>query len=78
MIAEVGLSTDVDKTEKARPTVIPFGKYAGVPIAWLARDDLLYLRHEFRYSDQETQSAVMAELSRRERAARGGGPRRSA
>jgi hypothetical protein len=63
---------------KPRPTTIPTGKYAGVRIEWLGHDDLIYLRHEFRYSNQEVQSAVMSELSRRERASCGGGPRRNA
>ncbi len=78
MTTEVGLSIEVDKTGKPRPTTIPTGKYAGVRIEWLAHDDLIYVRREFARVDGEIQGAVMHELSRREHAARGGGPRRSA
>ncbi len=72
MTTEVCSSTEVDETGKPRPATIPSGKFAGVRIAWLGHDDLLYLRREFRYSDQEVQAAVMHELSRREHAGRGG------
>lgn len=65
-------AVEVDGVGKPRPVVVPSGKFQGVRIEWLARDDLFHLRHEFRYADQETQSAVMAELTRREHAARGG------
>jgi hypothetical protein len=66
-------AVEVDRVGKPRPTTIPSGKYEGVPIAWLANDDLIFLRHEFRYADQTVQAAVMAE-----RASCGGGPRRNA
>ena len=66
---------------QSRPTIIPAGKYAGVPITMLAVEDLIFLRHEFSRQDpltgispeiaRDVQAAAMAELSRRQRVAEG-------
>jgi hypothetical protein len=65
-------AVEADRAGKSRPSTIPSGKFAGVRIEWLTHDDLIYLRHEFRHADQTVQAEVMRELTRRERAARGG------
>lgn len=64
---------------KPRPTVIPFGKFGGTPIAMLSVDDLQHARREFSRADprmglsyavaRDVQASVMSELSRREHSA---------
>jgi hypothetical protein len=59
----------------SRPTIVPLGKFGGVPINLLDLEDLFYVRREFSRADLEVgitreiardvQGAAMAELSRR-------------
>jgi hypothetical protein len=64
---------------KSRPSIVPLGKFGGVPIVMLGLEDLCYVRREFSCADLEmgisrevardVQGAVMSELSRRQRVA---------
>ena len=59
-----------ESIQPSRPTVIPCGKYGGVPIAQLSIDDLVAARREFSRSDPAVQGAIMSVLHRRRVAAR--------
>jgi hypothetical protein len=63
-------ASQVDDAAAGRPTVIPYGKFAGVLIATLCNDDLVQARRELARVYPGAQGAIMSEISRRQNAAR--------
>ena len=62
-------AADAPTAPRARPAVIPAGKFQGVLIARMTAEELVVARREFARVDSATHGAIMGELSRRARVA---------